>query len=301
MTHEREAMPMIKTHILGEAAVGTIGPEARIAAGEITQEKVDELAVRIADGEFYDAVSDELGPNAAGGTFTLVVADALTTGRFRAQGVNAKEHASALYSWLIENKNDAESRKIIPRVCIDGRMPVPGSAANTSVVGGHDDENSAAGCGAQAKLGPIIEYIANNGSALRDFAASKGVEVDELTHNLLVANAARLLSEDYVSSGEELRAAYAETAGEDSVVTLAGPHMEVVAGINTDKSLTLNRQKVANEYGPAYESFNADVGVFPEAAAIISLTEEEAHQKSIAMLYFNEAAALVLAHKSLRI
>lgn len=292
---------MPKIDMLGDAAAGAIGPKARIEKGEILEEKVDDLARRLTTDEFYDEVGDELGPNSAGGTFSLVVADALTTNRFRRQGQTAKEHAAALYGWLMENKNDAESRKIIPRVCVDGRLPVGGSAKNLDVIGGHDDEHGSDGCGAQKYLEDILVYINRRSDALREFAGAHGVEVDNDTHELIVKNAGTLLAEGYASPGAELRAAYVGTAGEASVTKLAGPHQEVAFGLNKDRTKTLNRPKIRAAFGEGYDVFGADVGVFPDAAAAVSLTEQEAWQKFVGLLYYNEATTTVLADESLHI
>lgn len=296
-----EAMPMTQIDQLGDYAIGTIGYETRIAKGDvISEDKVDELAQRLTTDEFYDDISDELGPNAAGGTFSLVIADALTTGRYRESGQTAKEHAKAVYKYLLDNKNDAESRKIIPRVCVDGRLPVEGSVPNDSVIGGHDDEHGP-NCGAQGELAPILRYISQRGADLQRLAANHGVEVDEATHGLIVAKAGALLSDGYVSTGAELREAYVETAGKTSVTTLAGGHAEVAGGINKDKTKRLNRYKIRDAFGEGYDAFGIDVGVFPDAAAAISLTEEEVHQKFVAMLYYNLATTTVLADRSLRL
>lgn len=300
--HERKALPMATIDVLGDAAIGTIGPEQRIESGEISAEKVDELAERLTTDEFHDDISDELGPNAAGGTFSLVVADALTTNRFRRPGQTAYEHAKSLYGWLMESKNDAEHRRIIPRVCVDGRLPVAGSVVNPNVVGGHDDEHGPDGCGAQKRLKDILVYINQRGEDLRQFAAQHGVEIDDDTHRSIVSNAGALIAGGYVSSGTELREAYTETAGEPSVTKLAGEHKEVVGEVNKDKSKTLNRAKIRAVFGEGYDAFGIDVGVFPEAAAVISGgVEQEAWHKFVAMLYFNEATTTVLADKSLRI
>lgn len=288
--------------LLGDSAIGAIGPDDRIKHGEISADKVDELAHRLETDEFYDEVSDELGPNSAGGTFSLVIADALTNSRFRLNGESAKEHARVVYTWLLENKNDAESRKVIPRVCVDGRIPVNGSVDNESVVGTHQDENGPGGCGAENKLNEILLYISNRGEQLRQIAAILGVEVDASTSQLISENARTLLEDGYVNSGSELREVCAEVAGESSVVTLAGTHKEVVAAVNTDKSKTLNRAKVREIFGEGYDVFDVDAGVFQEAAAVISDgSADDINQKFTALLYYNLGTTVVLSDKSLRL
>lgn len=294
MTHEGASMSIGETSVLGKAAIGTIGPELRIKAGEITAVGVEDLTRRLATDEFYGDIG-ELGPNAAGGTFSLVVADALTTNRFRQPGQTAAEHARGMFSWLVETKNDDASRRIIPRVCVDGRTPTPESLENTSVVGGHDN------CGAIGHCSDIFEYIATNGDTLREHTAALGIETDDDTHGLITSSARARLEEGYVSPAPEIRKAFIEAAGESSVAQLAGGHVEVTAGVNFDKDLSLDRRKIDAVMGAAYDAFCVDAGVFPDAAAVISLTETEVHQKTIALLYHNLATTYVLSDKSLQL
>lgn len=285
-----------RTIELGEAAEGHIGPAARVESDEIEQAKVNELASCLRAHDFYTKVDGEHGPNSAGGTFSLVVADALTTNRFRRHGRVAKEHAKSIYGWLMEHKADEGSRKIIPRVCVDGRLPVQGSAVNQAVVGGHGPV-----CGAQAELESILRYIAERGEDLRVLAASLGVDIDHADHELITIQARSLLDEGYVSSNDELRNAFVQTAGEASVPDLAGHHAEVVAVINMDKMVTLDRRKIEQVFGGRYESFAVDIGVLPDAAAAVSGSEQEARQKFAALVYYNLATTAVLGDKSLQI
>jgi hypothetical protein len=284
---------------LGGNAVGTIGPKARIASGELTQTEVDEFASELGTDRFYDAVG-ELGPNAAGGTFTLVVADALTTRRFMAGGDNAAQHAKTMYKWLIENADTPENRLVIPRQCIDGRPLAPGSAPSRALIGDHDSDHGKDDCGAEKRLPDILAFISNNGDVLREIAVGEGVEVDERTHAMIVSGAQSLIDEGYVSDALALRNSFTEVAGEECISCLSGGHAEVAARKNRDPGITLNRARVQAEYGTKIEAFNVDAGVFPAAANVVSITPEEAHQKTVAMEYYNTATALVLADASLR-
>lgn len=286
---------------LGNLAIGTIGPSARIDSGAISQVTVNEVVESLRGDEFYVEIGDNFGPSSAGGTFTLVVADALTTNRFRTGIESAADHAKKLYGWLLENKDDAASRKIIPRVCIDGRLPAD-DYVNDSVIGGHDDEHGEDGCGAQKNLGAILRFIAERGGAVRQFLEERGVQVSEELHQMLTANSRDLSSPEtgYVSSGAELRGAFVATGGERTVAQLQGSHNEVVGVVNTEAGKTLNRKKLRETFGDAYESFEIDVAPLKDATATISLTDEEAEQKFIAALYYNVATTLVLGDPSLR-
>jgi len=294
-------MPSAQQDQLGSVAIGTIGPSARVGSGEITHDMVDEVVQRLKGDEFYTEIGNEFGPCAAGGTFTLVVADALTTNRFREDGETAADHAQKLYAWLLEHKNDEESRRIIPRVCIDGRSPGD-QYVNNSVIGGHDDEHGEDGCGAQKNLGPILAFIVEHGDGVRQFLEERGIQISDRMHTTIVAQSTTLSSPQsgYISTGTELRGAFVAVGGEGVVARLRGLHNEIVGVVNTEEGKTLNRKRLREVYSDAYEAFDIDVAPLKKATAAISLTEEEAEQKFVAALYYNVATTLVLAEPSLR-
>lgn len=293
-----ELMAQTKINEVGSNAIGTIGPGPRINVGEISTAEVYNFAQRIATNEFYDAVG-ELGANAAGGTFTLVVADALTTQRFRRPGQKANEHAKTMYSWLIENADTPENRKIIPRQCVDGRPVGRGSEPSYVLIGDHDSNHGKDDCGAEKRLPDILAFIALHADVLRKIAESEGVDVDDVSHSMIQSNAQVLLDESYPTNAMALRDSFTEVAGEGCISCLEGSHNEVVARKNRDRSITLNRGRVRDEYGTKLQAFNIDAGVFEDAAKVISITANEAKQKAIAMEYYNTATALVLTHHSL--
>lgn len=288
-----------KINLVGESAIGSIGPDPRISTGEITLTEVEEFAERLATDEFYEPVG-ELGPNAAGGTFTLVIADALTTQRFRQPGAKAAEHAKYMYRWLVEERDTPENRNIIPRQCIDGRPVAEGSEPCHSLIGDHDSNHGKDDCGAEKMLPQILDFIVQNAAVLREVAVSEGIDVDDATHLLIINNAMALIEEAYPSDAFVLRDAFKETAGEKCISCLDGNHAEVAARKNRDKTITLNRAKIQAIYGNRLEAFNIDAGVFEDAAKVISFTEVEVSQKTVAMEYYNTATALVLVHPSLR-
>jgi putative intracellular protease/amidase len=286
-------MPPVDTRLVGKDAIGAIGPGPRVEDGEIDGDVVEELAARLEGDELFVPIGDEFGPCAAGGTFTLVAADALTTGRFYTSGDSAADHAKKVYRWLLDNKDDTESRTVIPRVCIDGRVEVEGPQ-NDTVVGGHLD------CGALKKLKTTLGLIAD-GDAVRAFLAKRGVEVDDDTHRLMTSRAQMLLESGYADGeAEEGYEAFRETAGEAAVPALQGEHTEVVGVANYAEGVTLNRKKERDEFGDTVSAFNLDVAPLSAASEIMALTPEEAHQKFVAALYFNVGTELALCHGSLR-
>lgn len=285
---------------LGSAAVGTIGPAQRIASGELTNDEVDTFAAAVANGEFDTAVSQELGPCAAGGTFTLVIADALTHGRFTQPGDKAADHAKRMYAWLQSYADSPDNRLIIPRQCVDGRGVAEDSKPSPYIIGDHDSDHGTDDCGAQKRLGDILGYVADNADTLRAVAEREGVFVDDVTHVMIASNARLLLDAGYVSTGNELRAAYTEVAGEESIARLEGHHNEVVARKNRNPQITLDREAIKARRGLGLQSFEVDAGVFPAAANVIALDEQSAHQLVVAMEYYNTATALVLSEPSLR-
>lgn len=289
-------MSQTRLDTLGGIGTGSIGPQPRIEAGEITHELVAEVNERLAGAEFYSPVSSELRPNAPGGTFSLVIADALTTQRYYTEGETAKDHAVRLFSSLIEMKDADKLKKVIPGACMDGRHSL---AYSPSVVGGHDGEHGLDDCGAQKRLGEILGFIMARGDEIRSFLGTIGVNVDDETHELITRRSKELIEKGYITDGLSIRKAYEETAGDDSVVRLQFNHGEVAAEINLDPAVTLDRSKLDSAYGHSINAFNVDAGVFPEAAEIISFTPREAEQKNIAMLYYTVGTSAVLGHSSL--
>lgn len=276
---------------LDKAATGTIGPEGR----DVAAEKLTGLYERLATDEFYVPVPQiggkdvvipcgcvdgrcggHLVPNAAGGTETIVIADALTTERQRNAGQTVAEHVAAYAHFLIE-----------------AGLPV----------GGHGDtEHGPEGCGANKKLGAILQKIVDEKDALGEHMRALGVSVSDTLLGALSDKAAGLLDEHYASTAgtpvyEELKAA----AGEESVPALRGTHGEVAVVINTKVGTTLDRDAVAAEFGEDIQAFNVDVWAVQNAAELNSFSQDETDAKFAAMVMYNLATAMVLAHSSLRI
>lgn len=296
--------------------LGTIGAHGNREAGhEVDDAFVAQLAQEVANGDFDTEISEENGPCSAGGTFTMVVADALTGRYLYRPGMSAVEHSKEVYGFLRDAiERNPELKKVIPSVCIDGRMKADGSAPNTTGIGGHGDEHAHGancGCGAEDKFGDTpatdsqpaqmgsLRYMAEHGEVIRGGLAALGVHVDEETHNLIVRNAQALLADGYAASGKELSTAMVESAGAASVPTLAGMHYELVARIQTQPGRTLDRAALAARYGEDRQAFEVDAAEFPDAAAVIAPTVRGAEQFAIGMLYFNEATAIILTHKDL--
>lgn len=291
-----------QTLVIGQ---GSIDPQTRVARGEITEQRIDELEARLRGDEFFTEIDEESTPtkcvdgrgradgeqeldaNAAGGTFSLVMADSLSGhNTYRHAGQKAFQHAKNLYGHLVKM-----GRKI----------------------GGHDDDHAQApnsGCGAQDKLDnadadqpSILRYIANRSDGIRAFLSSVGVEVDDELHAKISANAGALHDEEYATNGADLRAVFTGTpgAGDDAVERLSGPHNEVVLVVNTKLGQTLDRQKVKAAFGDAYQVFNVDVWALLNGCTDTSLSPEEANERLVAALYYNVATAAVLAGRSLRV
>lgn len=293
-----EFMSQVQERPRLEIAEGAIDPDVRVANGEITNDEIEEFASRLETEEFYDEIKKleddvfvfipnvcvdgrihgKLGPNSAGGTNTLVVADALTTNAYRKDGEKAPAHALTLFNEL--KKAGYE-------------------------IGGHGDDRATdekCGCGAQDREDEVLAYIARRGEDVRTVIADLGIEIDDTTHNMITHNAVKLGEENYTTNGKELREAYVDIAGEESVPDLPGNHNEVAVVINTQAGTTLNREKIAAAYGnDKLQAFNVDVPALQKAAEAISHSPEEVTQKFIAMLYYNVATAAVLAGPSLRV
>lgn len=168
-------------------------------------------------------------------------------------------------------------------------------------VGGHGDDHAhgdSSGCGAQDREVLIYQFIAKHHTAIRDIARGLGISVSDETSDLIARNAA---GRRRFSTGAEIATALTDVAGDESKPILQGAHKEVLAVINRRTGTTLDRQAIADVFGPNYQSFNVDVWSFAEAADEISLTEEEIEQKVAAMAYYNLATAGVLCGKNMRV
>lgn len=270
-------------------AIGSIGPSHRSNVDFATMQQVvndlddcfvatepaDIVPRQCVDGRPRSDNTCAPAPNAAGGTFSAVVGDALTTNHFRAdKTANAAMHARQIYAFLTER----------------------GYA-----VGGHDADHASGndcGCGAEDKLSAMLEFIRDHGADIRIFLKDL-VAVSDQTHELIVGNASQLLQSGYVCSGKELRQAFVDIAGAESVETLAGPHNELVLIVNTQPDTTLDRARLRTKFGDAYQAFNVDIPALRKAAEITSITPLERDQKLAAMLYYNVAVAAVLADSSM--
>lgn len=299
--------------------MGSIGAHGiREPGHEVDDTFVAQVAQEIADGEFNTEISAENGPCSSGGTFTMVVADALTGRYLYRPGMNAAEHSQEVYGYLRQAiEKNPDLKKIIPSVCIDGRMKQEGSLPNTTGIGGHRDEHAHGancGCGAEDKFGDTpatedkpaqmgsLRYLAEQSDVIRGDLASLGVQVDDETHQLIVTNAKDLYANNYAVSGQALSEAMQTAAGgASSTPTLAGVHFELLAHLQTSKDKTLDREALAARYGVDCQAFEVNIGTFPDAAAVVALTERGAQQYAAAMLYFNIAVAKILTHKDLPI
>lgn len=265
---------------LDTAAKGTIEAEG------VQLERLDELTERLGSGEFHTQVvgslpkecidgrpGGDMMPNSAGGTFSLTVADDLTTQRF------SKE------------KTLIEADREVMRVVI----------GEGEIVGGHcadHAEGDNCGCGAKDKIGVIYAYIANNPDVMLAQADALGIKVPQDVHDKIVRNAAARTD---FPTGKELSTTLKEVAGEESESILTGAHKEVVAVINSREGTSLDREALTEVFGTEYQAFNVDAWTFKDAASAISDTDEEVEQKTIAMAYYNLAAANVLCGPGMRV
>lgn len=277
---DTEPKPMF---FLLEGAVGTIGPDQE------PLERLNELTEGLYEGKFH--VTTELTlpcgcidgrcgckiqPNAAGGTMSLMVADDLVNCKFAAD----------------DGTTRGAYEKVLRHLSERG-LPI----------GGHDDEHKSdqkSGCGASDKLQDIYRLIGKKSGRLRELATTLGYDIDDATHELLVENAARRTA---FSSGAEHRQAL-EDATDGDYDHLVGEHTEVVAVINTVQGTTLDRKAVQAEFGENYKVFNIDAWSFPEAAKVMSASEdgpEEYNKTLIAIVYYNLATALTLSNQNMRV
>ncbi len=92
-------------------------------------------------------------------------------------------------------------------------------------------------------------------------------------HQQIIDNAG---ARQVFSKGAELLEALEDKASKSEAIVddLIGDHKEVVAVVNNRYGTSLNRDKLAAEFGQDYESFNIDLWSFDNAAHTISETED---------------------------
>lgn len=291
----------------GEPACGSINPSDRVSEGQISDERVDQMAANM--GAHYTWVGDRLmdqadvdaaffkmfiptwcvdgrlcgaesrlAPNAAGGTYSLVVGEALIDAdALISSGKTSASHGSDLFKMLSSKGYD---------------------------IGVHSDDHASGencGCGACDKMGQIIGFLADNIGILSEKAAGLGVTIPDELQQKISGNAATLIENNYVSSGKDMNLSAVEATDESHNQELVGQHNEVVLVVNTVVGTTLNRQSLAEEYGEDYEAFNLDVWALKNGIDAISSLENEASEKFAAAVLYNLATACVLAGPSLRV
>lgn len=262
--------------------------EGKIQGSIETHPRLDELTERLASGEFHvttdivlpcGCIDGRCGcwprPDSAGGTYTMAVADDLLEQSYAGDGTTA-EMARNVFREL--------SRRGFP-------------------VGGHTDasaEGDASGCGANDRLAQIYDLLKRKNYAIREFASGLGIEVSDDDHQAIVDGASRRTT---FSTGREVLDVMKEESPQGNVDTLVGPHLEVVAVVNTRPGTTLNRDALAAEFGEEYEAFNVDVWSFEAGArALYPDASDEIIQRTVAaMVYYNLATALTLCGPNMRV
>jgi hypothetical protein len=287
-----EYMPQVQERPTLTIGEGTINPDVRVSKGEITEVEIEDFCTQLENDTFIEEISPEttpdscvdgrgfeIGGNAAGGTFTLVMADALTSQSFRNPGETAPTHASRFFTELLAQEKP---------------VPVRGHTGRA------DAENS--GCGAEDKLDTQIEnaptilgYMTRRGDEIRDVLTGLGIDISDDLHSKIVTNAQNLRDENYATNGKDLENVTKKVAGEDAAPMLEGEHLEAVLDIETRPGKTMNRQKIHNAFDGRLQAFHLDVWAVANGTKLFAASEEEAHERLVAALYYNVATACTLA------
>ncbi|MDR1015101.1 MAG: hypothetical protein LBL86_09030 [Coriobacteriales bacterium] len=176
-------------------------------------------------------------------------------------------------------------------------------------IGGHTDDHAhgeASGCGANDKLGRILELV-GTGPALDRIVAlveDMGVPVSEAGILRISKRADALSVSGSVLLGTPVQRL--SLIGEHgSSVTLGGGHTEQLIVINAVPGTTLDRQALKGRLGEQAAAFNVDVWAFAgslgQAAAALGLEGLPPQGLLVAMLLYNLATALVLCGPSMRL
>lgn len=301
-------MSVTETQML-TIAEGSIDPLVRIAKGEIKSEELLRVREALLEDDVYTVVDPQImlhpsvcsdggylirsGGSAIAGTFSAVMGDALTSNRYREPGEKAPDHATRLYEKLQEPKQGRPFFKI----------------------GTHDDTNANGiycGCGGEDLVDnignpqkpSILEYLTRRGdeikSALSGLRNSKtnapvGIEISEKLNDDIQTKAQVLRDEGYAVNGAALRAASVAAAGEESITTLDRVHVEGFLVIDTRDDRILNDEKLAAITDGKIKVFYVNVASLVSSAHETALDAQDEHERFIAMLYYNMAAAATLA------
>jgi hypothetical protein len=167
-------------------------------------------------------------------------------------------------------------------------------------IGGHTDDHEhidASGCGANDRLGHILELISAGPSLARIVALTKelGAAVSEADVSRLAKRADELSGSDLLGTPTQ-RIALIEEYGD--TVTLCGGHAEQLIVINTIPQTTLDRSGLRDRLGERAAAFNVDTWAFRESLrqAAAALDQEDLSFESLlaALLFYSLATALVL-------
>ena len=286
---------------LGTFARGTIEPQPRIDAGNITKTEVDEFVAALQADDLYDETQNfmpkccvdgrhradnacQLGANAAGGMFSLLAADMLSpTQTLRRGATSTKEYTGNLCAFLNE------------------RFAGQFGDHNADSVAQQTDS----GCGAIDKMPVAVGLIAHHGDELRELATAVGMEITADDFDKIIARA-RLIADEQdiaIDAGATMLESLRKAAGDTSIETLTGIHNEVAVVINERDNTTLNRAKIKARYGDRLQAFNYDHWAMRKAVREICQSKDdvaEARLKLAAADLYNLAVTCTLAGPSLR-
>jgi hypothetical protein len=131
---------------------------------------------------------------------------------------------------------------------------------------------------------------------MQELAGTLGVEIDTVTHDMIVENAR---TRSKFSDGSELLEFLRQAPGV-RLSNLIGAHREVAAVINTRSGTTLDREQLRSAF-PDHQTFNVDAWAFESTARVMTDDETAIKRLAAAMVYYNLATACVLAGPSLQV
>jgi hypothetical protein len=167
-------------------------------------------------------------------------------------------------------------------------------------IGGHTDDHEhsgASGCGANDKLGHILELLSAGPSLARivELTVGLGIAVSRECVERLSERADALTGSSLLDTPLQ-RIALLEAYGES--VTLCGEHREQAIIINTVPATTLDRLELRERLGEQTAAFNVDLWAFEpslqQVTAALGLEGLSLKSLLVAMVFYNLATALVL-------